>query len=236
MITLSSTQIRFLRSPLGISIIAHLTVLLIFALIVITPEKPVVWQDFEWISNLIEDVPQIAENTDESPSSASANLSSQASTTEVTAPQNQAQPSPAPNLIQPKRQVIDAPGELADPSVSTTPKVSSNLGSRGSVNRSGALAGKGPGGSSGKLEGSGIRASKEVLPDLRVSDYGEVRLSFQVNRAGTVLPNSITVVKSATSAQNQSAVEALKQWEFVVAPGNSPDQVYSILFIFNPGN
>lgn len=236
MISLSGSNLRILKTPLGVSILAHLVVLLIFALIVIKPNRESNWHDFEWLSQLTEAIPRISETSTEEKSDKEQSAPSKASTTDQNAPTMESSPSPAPSAVQPHREIIEAPGELADPSPSNSPKVISNLGSRGNVNRSGMLQGNCPGGSSSRLEGKGIRSKKEVLPALKVSDYGEVRLSFKVSQTGLVQPNSITVVKSASNAQNQSAIEALRQWEFVVSPGNPEDQTYSILFIFNPVN
>ena len=235
MISLPSPQLRVLKTPLGISVCAHLLILFIFALIVIKPERISNWHDFEWLSELTDELPQFTQDQQVEDESSDPSSGSAASSTEESVPAIETSPSPAPSAVIPRRQIIDVPGDLADPSQSTTPKVVSNLGSRGLVNRSGLIQGAGSGGYSSKLEGSGIRSKKEVLPSLKVSDYGEVKLSFKVNQSGLVQGNSIVVLKSATNAQNQSAIEALKQWEFVVAPGNSADQIYSILFIYNPG-
>lgn len=235
MISLSANQIRALKSPLGVSIIAHLIILIIFALIVVKPNRETIWHDFEWLSELAADLPKNTDKPMEEGNSTENSAAAAATTTDESTPAFETNPSPAPSSKVPTRQIIDAPGELADPSPSTTPKASSSLGSRGNVNRSGLIQGKGTGGYSSMLEGSGIRSHKEVMPTLKISDYGEVKLSFQVTRTGLVVAESINVVKSATNAQNQSAIEALKQWEFIVAPGNSADQIYSIRFIYNPG-
>lgn len=235
MISFPVPQVRVLKSPLGISICAHLIILALLALIVVKPDRAPSWHDFEWLSELLDDPPVYNQALAAEDAASAESASAEASTTDQSSPAVPNAPSPAPNAVQPKRQVIDAPGELADPSLSSSPKVVTNLGSRGTVNRSGLIQGSGTGGFSSKLEGKGIRSKKEVLPSLKVSDYGEVKLSFRVSGSGLVLPNSIRVEKSATSAQNQSAIEALKQWEFIVAPGNSADQSYSILFIYNPG-
>ena len=235
MISLPANQIRALKSPLGISIIAHLIILITLALIVIKPERETIWHDFEWLSELAAELPSDTENPIEEGDTSENGAAAAATTTDESTPAFVTTPFPAPSTVVPSRQIIDAPGELADPSPSNTPKASSNLGSRGNVNRSGLIQGTGAGGYSSMLEGSGIRSNKEVMPSLKISDYGEVKLSFQVSRTGLVVASSINVIKSATNAQNQSAIEALKQWEFIVAPGNSADQIYSIRFIYNPG-
>jgi len=228
-------KVKVLKSPAALSILIHLVILLIFALIIIRPDVSLNWHEFEWAQNFTDilpkvSIPQVTESVTEG-----APQGSETTIAQPTKNQGNAQTPQQAVSTTPQARVLELPTFSDGDQAAVVEKPAVIPGKRGKVPRPSQA---GPGTASGNgysFSGDGGIAIKNlVLPDLKVSDYGEVKLEFSVRNDMTVEPTTIRVAKSGTQPQNQSAIKALKQCTFTLTGMFNPDKRHSILFRFLP--
>jgi len=78
-----------------------------------------------------------------------------------------------------------------------------------------------------------ITVIKSVIPDPPISDYGRVKLQFKIKQDGSVDSQSIIPVIIDDPIYTQESIKALRQWRFSVK-SNIRDKAYRITFIFKP--
>lgn len=224
-----------LRSPYSISILIHLFILLILAFILVPHDQNRKWFQLELDESMI--TPPIVKDTttgnglpkkagDEGDKANSVPQSSTKETKEDIKKQGSA--------VSEQSRTIEMPSFDSKEEVTTPAAPGKVAGTRGKVARPGTKPGSGGQGNSFTFDGDGVTIKSTVAPDLKVSDYGEVRLEFSIGDDMKVIFDSIRVLKSGTQAQNESSIRALKQWTFKTTSANSTSRTYSVLFRFNP--
>ncbi len=219
-----------LRNGYLLSLIGHLILMLILALLFISPVLPVKWHSFEWESQ-----------SEPSMEPGSSIGTSPALTESITPQQELSNPAlkqdteiPAskgetiPTLEQPK---LAAPSQTKDEH--TGVRVIRTPGKSALKNLGESLPGTGDGFSASMEQGGGeAYIISQPKPAIMPNEEGEVYLEFKLTKEGNVDLSSVNIL-SYTSANYAEAVQkVLSRWKFGFKNRYDPNRSYRILCKF----
>lgn len=215
-----------LRNGYLLSLIGHLVLMLILALLFISPVMPLKWHSFEWESQSEPSTePGSAPGTSPALNEATApqqELANPVSKLDTELPLNKGED--IPTLEQPK---LAAPSQTSDEH--TAIRVIRTPGKSALRNLGESLPGTGDGFSASLEQGGGeAYIISQPKPAIMPNEEGEVYLEFRLTKEGNVDLGSVNIL-SYTSANYAEAVQkVLSRWKFGFRNKYDPNRSYRI--------
>lgn len=212
-----------LKNGYAVSVVLHLIIFLILALIFVKPVLPVKWHQFEWEFPLKEasDDSPAAKGVTQTPAPVKAEIAT-SSPAVVSAPQAETT----------EQRITETP-------ILETPSIETSTPSKVTVPRSRARSGlldvgkNLPGGNFGfsanMEQGSGeAYIISQPKPNIIPNEEGEVFLEFKLTGRGDVDLNSVVVLSYTNAAYVEAVQKALRSWRFGFRGAYNPDKKYRI--------
>ncbi len=223
-----------LKTPEATSVMIHLVLFLLLAMIAIKPQEAVQWHSFEWQPIIEEDHAKgtfmVQQKSDDRPRSETVQ--------EHQTRQTNQQPilrSDTPPMQKPTESDLIDPIHHPEP-LQTKPDIPPmRMGLR---HLHGQAQDEGQSGGDGEygviIDTDDIEIVLRVMPDVEVREFGSVTLNFRLRSNGTADPFSIVVLGFDRGLYGSASEEALKKWRFRFKGRYNPSKVYQISFKFIP--